>query len=40
MEKGRGPLKELEWRWRRLNKVRDPMEKGRGPLMRLKERER
>jgi hypothetical protein len=32
MDEGRGPARELEYRLRRLNEVRDPMDDGREPL--------
>jgi hypothetical protein len=35
MEEGRGPVKELYWRARFVNEVRDPMEEGREPVKEL-----
>jgi hypothetical protein len=35
MEEGREPVKELVWRERTVNAVRDPMEEGRGPFIEL-----
>jgi hypothetical protein len=36
MDEGREPLKELEFRERSFNAVRDPMDEGRGPVKELK----
>jgi hypothetical protein len=35
MDEGRGPVKELEKRWRSYSPVSDPMDEGREPLMEL-----
>jgi hypothetical protein len=35
MEEGTGPVKELVWRARLVNEVRDPMDEGREPLKEL-----